>query len=208
MLSISKVLTLNKLHILEHLSGMGQGDDGPAVDYFHLGLPIVDPPYIRGSMILQLHLDFLYDNLDFFACGSPVDTGAVRFGFLDPPDRDAFLDEVTCDALRFVRLVGDLQALPAPVLDHVVQHRSTAGAREALLSHFAPSVVDFMLEHDEPNAWMFEFGLRRGYRVRAAHVTALLHPNTYSRVPVFARLRGMLGPRARDFNPRLGIESR
>ncbi|MBW4971914.1 hypothetical protein KZY98_15755, partial [Croceibacter atlanticus] len=78
-----KILSLNKLHIIEKILGSTNASE-QKVDYFNIGYPIEGPPLLRGSMILELNLSFLTDNVDSFEMGSPVDTGSLKFGYLNP----------------------------------------------------------------------------------------------------------------------------
>lgn len=204
MLAISRVLTLNKLHLLENLCGMARRDALPPSDYFHFGRPVEDPPLLRGSMLLSLRPQFLSDNLAWFDYGSPVDTGGIRFGFLKPSDPAAFLAATMCGYERFSRLMAELSTLPQYVQEQLAVHRKTSEAAPVLTKYLDASVTAFMLDNDRPDAWFFEFCLRAGYWIAAQHVEELAIPDTYLDVPIFQRLRALLGARLRTFNPRFG----
>jgi hypothetical protein len=204
MLSISKVMTLNKRHLLENLCSMLPGGTLPECDYFHFGRPVDDPPLLRGSMLLSLRPPFLTDNAASFHYGSPVDTGGIRFGFLKPPSPETFLAETTCDYATFNGLMAELCALPPSVLTRLAAHRRTNEAGPVLAKYLSAGVAGFMLQQDLPQLWFFEFSLRAGYRLEPAHVEELSVPNTYAAVPLFRRLRAILGNRMRLYNPRFG----
>lgn len=206
-LPISKILTLNKVHILEKLCAIHHTAEVPPADYFQVGRAVTDPPRIRGSMILKLNQRFLRDNAAFFECGSPIDRGAIRCGFLQPADVESFLAGLVCDYARFSKLLFDLEGLPPEVVGRVAQHRNAPETAEVLARHFAPEIVQFMLDADEPAAWSFEFSVRAGYGLSPDHVEALLAPNTYADVPIFREVHRRIGSRFITFNPRFGLEN-
>lgn len=206
MLYVSKILTTQKLHVVETLSSNELTTASPPFDYFQIGLPILDPPLIRGSMILSLDISFLRDNEAFFDYGSPVDVGGIRFGFLRPPEPDLFIQKQRCNHTRFWELITELAELPQPAVQRLAEHRNTPAAAAVLTRHLDSAVVDFMLRSHERTAWMFEFSLRRHYHLSIDHVLQMTIPNTYATTSKFATLRQLMGSRLRLYNPKFGVE--
>ncbi|MBS4432431.1 hypothetical protein E2566_07865 [Pectobacterium punjabense] len=204
----SKVLTLNKIHIIDNIIGNSNNGSLKA-DYFNAGFPVGNPPLLRGSIVIELNESFLTDNADFFNMGSPVDTGSIKCGFLRPNyDNDLFLKMVTCDYQRFHFLISDLFNTPAPSLKNLNDHVSCQTLRPVLEKHFPTSVIEFMYSTDNPHARLFEFCLNSGYLIKEKHIRKLFIPNTYSSNPKVRRLSILLKDKFFKYNPKYGIEGR
>lgn len=204
----SKVLTLNKLHIIENI--IGNPDNGSLkADYFNIGYPVGNPPLLRGSIVIDLNVDFLTDNIDFFSMGSPVDTGGIKYGFLKPDhDSDLFLKMAICDYDRFYLLISDLFNLPEASLNRLNVHTACPTLKPVLAKYFPEIVIDFMYATDNPHAWLFEFCLGSGYAIKEKHIRKLFIPNTYHSNPTIKKLSKLLKGKVVKYNPKYGIEGR
>ncbi|MDI3440530.1 hypothetical protein QLG07_13760 [Erwinia sp. V90_4] len=204
----SKVLTLNKLHIIENI--IGNLDSGSLKsDYYNVGYPVGSPPLLRGSIVIELNVDFLTDNIDFFNMGSPVDTGSIKFGFLKPNyDSELFLKMALCDYDRFYSLTSDLFNLPEASLNSINEHTACPTLKPVLTKYFPETVIDFMYGSGSPHAWIFEFCLGAGYAIKEKHIRKLFIPNTYLSNPTIRKLSELLRGKVVKYNPKYGIEGR
>lgn len=208
MKTFSKVLTLNKLHIIENINCSAGGGSLQA-DYFNIGSPVGNPPLLRGSMVIDMNILFLTDNRDFFKIGSPVDTGSVKFGFLKPDsDIKLFLQMIKCDYEKFYALTLELFALPNHSLEKLNAHQACPTLKPVLRKYFSTPVVDFMYKETNPHAWLFEFCLDSGYLLQEKHIERIYIPNTYSSNPVIRKLSNLLKDKVFYYNPKYGIEGR
>ncbi|MFK3840786.1 hypothetical protein [Serratia sp. NPDC087055] len=204
----SKVITLNKLHIVENIIGAVNGGSSQ-VDYFNIGSPIENPPLLRGSIVIDINMLFLTDNSDYFKMGSPVDTGSIKFGFLKPnTDNDLFLQMLNCDYDKFLALTLDLFKLPFTSLEKLNCHKACITLKPVLEKYFSTTVVDFMYHEKNPHAWLFEFCLNNGYLFTEKHINKMFIPNTYLSNPVLKELNSLLKDRVVQYNPKYGIEGR
>lgn len=204
----SKVLTLNKLHILEKILGIAD-EHSQETDYFNIGNPIENPPLLRGSMVMELNLSFLTDNMVSFRTGSPVDTGSLKFGFLKPAhDPDLFLDLLNCDYHKFHSMTVELFTLPENSLRKLVAHDACASLKPVFEKHFEQPVIEFMYNEVNPHARLFEFCLHRDYTITEKHINKLFIPNTYLSNPTIKTLKKTLKRKIISYNPKYGIESR
>ncbi|MBW4792313.1 hypothetical protein [Pseudomonas tolaasii] len=204
----SKILTLNKLHIIEKILGITSTHQQNS-DYFNIGYPVENPPLLRGSMVLELNLSFLTDNFESFEMGSPVDTGSVKFGFFKPNfDRELFLEMITCNYKKFHSLTTDLFTLPEQSLERLFSHSACHSLRPTFEKHFEAAVIDFMYNEPNPHARLFEFCLNQGYALSETHINKIYIPNTYLSDPTFKKLKRKLKNKIFTYNPKYGIESR
>ena len=202
----SKVLTLNKLHIIDNILDNFENGSGQA-DYFNIGLPIVNPPLLRGSIVIHLDVQFLTDNFRFFKKGSPIDTGSIKFGFFKPNfENDLFLEMIHCDYYKFQSLVLDLFELPSQSLKNLSSHKACETLRPVLEKYFSTTVIDFMYGEINPHAWIFEFCLDEGYMLKEKHVKKMFIPNTYLSNPKIRKLNRVLKRKIVPYNPKYGIE--
>jgi hypothetical protein len=207
MILSSKILTLNKQHILDKIY-LETGKTHPKqIDYYTLGYPIINPPRIRGSIILQLNKSFLIDNQNFFGYGSPIDIGSIKYGYFKPPgNTDKFIKNMTCNYQKFIELINELEKLPDNAISHIINHERALEARPILLRFFDRNVVDFMFSCNDPHAWMLEFSLQGSYLLRQNHIKKILYPNTYSETSLFTKLSNKLFGKTSVYNPKYGIE--
>jgi len=204
----SKVLTLNKLHIIENLTSATE-TGSPQADFFHIGAPIEDPPLLRGSIVLDMNLLFLTDNSTSFHSGSPVDTGSIKFGFFKSDiDTELFLKMLNCGFEKFHTLTTELFSLPASSIEKLNAHKACPSFKPMLEKHFSPTVTNFMYGQENPHAWLFEFCLDKGYRLKAEHINKIHIPNTYMHNPTVRKLRSKLERKIATYNPKYGIEGR
>jgi hypothetical protein len=208
MLLVSKILTLNKIHILEKIFSSNYNSIASPIDYFHVGHPITDPPRIRGSITLKLDKQFIIENSDYFNYGSPIDIGSIKFGFFDIENIDLFIQKIECSYSRFINFLTEVEYLSPQVIAQLMHHRSTPEAREVLEKYFDHSVANFMLKNNDPHAWFFEFALNAGYSLRKEHIQEIIYPNTYSNVSIFQEIKKMVGDKAKVFNPKFSVDSR
>jgi len=208
MIFFSKVLTLNKTHIIENIIG-NQDNGSSKSDYYNIGYPVGNPPLLRGSIVIELNVDFLTDNIVFFNMGSPIDTGSIKFGFLKPDyDSELFLKMASCDYDRFYSLTSDLLNLPEGSLNSINDHVACPTLKPVLTKYFPKAVIDFMYESDNPHAWLFEFCLDSGYVIQEKHIKRLFIPNTYQSNPKIRNLSKLLRGKLVKYNPKYGIEGR
>lgn len=208
MIFFSKILTLNKLHIIENI--IGDLDNGSLkADYYNIGYPVGNPPLLRGSIVIELNLDFLTDNINSFSMGSPVDTGSIKFGFLKPNyDSELFLKMAFCDYEKFHSLISDLFNLPEASLNSMNDHTACLTLKPVLTKYFPETVIDFMYDSGSPHAWLFEFCLDSGYSIKEKHIRKLFIPNTYHSNPMIKKLSKLLRSKVVKYNPKYGIEGR
>jgi len=208
MKTFSKILTLNKLHIIENI--IGTADNGSLhADYFNVGSPILNPPLLRGSIVMHMNMLFLTDNHQFFKAGSPIDTGSIKFGFLKPnSDNDLFLQMINCSYDKFYALTTDLFRLPDPSLEKLHAHIACVTLKPILEKYFSDIVIDFMYGETNPHAWIFEFCLDSGYILADKHIDKIFIPNTYGSNPVMRKLNKLLKGKVVQYNPKYGIEGR
>lgn len=208
MIFFSKVLTLNKIHIIENIIG-NQDNGSSKSDYYNIGYPVGNPPLLRGSIVIELNVDFLTDNIVFFNMGSPIDTGSIKFGFLKPDyDSELFLKMASCDYDRYYSLTSDLLNLPEGSLNSINDHVACPTLKPVLTKYFPKAVIDFMYESDNPHAWLFEFCLDSGYVIQEKHIKRLFIPNTYQSNPKIRNLSKLLRGKLVKYNPKYGIEGR
>lgn len=192
----SKILSLNKLHIIEKILGSTNASE-QKVDYFNIGYPIEGPPLLRGSMILELNLSFLTDNVDSFEMGSPVDTGSLKFGYLNPNyDNNLFLEMISCNYEKFHSLTTELFSLPEKSLKNLILHSACLSLKPTFEKHFDPTVIDFMYSEPNPHARLFEFRLSKNYRITERHINKIYIPNTYLSNPTIKKLKAKLKTRS------------
>ncbi|CAI8975564.1 conserved hypothetical protein [Pseudomonas sp. IT-P100] len=204
----SKILTLNKLHILEKITGIHHIDSTPS-DYFNIGMPIENPPLLRGSIIIELNITFLTENSDFFEGGSPIDTGSVKFGFLKPSyDKDEFLKLSHCNYEKFHALTDELFKLPNSSLIKLLNHAPCPSFKPVLEKHFNSPILDFMYNEKNPHAWLFEFSLSNQYKLSEKHINKIYIPNTYLFNNTIKSLQKTLKRKVITYNPKYGIENR
>lgn len=208
MKTFSKVLTLNKLHIIENIIDTANLGSVKA-DYFNIGNPIDNPPSLRGSIVILLNLSFLTDNKQFFKIGSPIDTGSIKFGFLKPDiENELFFEMITCDYIKFYSLTLDLFSLPSSSLDNLNSHRECTSFKPVLDKYFSTTVINFMYREKDPHAWLFEFCLDTGYILKKNHIDKIFIPNTYISNPMIKKLKNILKDKVVKYNPKYGIEGR
>lgn len=209
MKTFSKVLTLNKLHILENIINTANNSGSAQADYFNVGNPIENPPLLRGSIVIHLNILFLTDNKQFFKTGSPIDTGSIKFGFLKPDiENDLFLKIISCDYIKFYLLVLDLFNLPISSLENLNSHKVCISLKPILEKYFPTAVVNFMYKEKNPHAWLFEFCLDSGYMLKENHIDKIFIPNTYISNPIIKKLSNILKDKVVKYNPKYGIEGR
>ncbi|WP_029686584.1 hypothetical protein [Tatumella saanichensis] len=208
MIFFSKILTLNKLHIVENVIGCLDGGSYKS-DYYHIGYPVGNPPLLRGSIVIELNLDFLTENIDCFRMGSPVDTGGIKFGFLNPNmDRELFLKMAICDYDKFYSLISDLNSLPELSINSINNHTSCVTLKPVLTKYFQDVLINFMYTSGNPHSWLFEFCLDSGYVIKGEHIRKLFIPNTYQSNPKIRQLSKLLKGKLVKYNPKYGIEGR
>lgn len=204
----SKILTLNKLHIIEKILCPAATSEQQA-DYFNIGNPIENPPLLRGSIVLELNISFLTDNISAFEMGSPIDTGSLKFGFLKPNhDKELFLEMVHCDYTKFHALTTELFGLPEDSLKSLVSHSACLSLKPTFEKHFEPTVIDFMYSEANPHARLFEFRLNKNYSITEKHINRIFIPNTYLSNQTINKLKRRLASKVITYNPKYGIESR
>lgn len=204
----SKVLTLNKIHIIEKIIGT-ECTAAPSSDYFNIGVPIENPPLLRGSIVIEMNITFLTDNINAFEMGSPIDTGSLKFGFLNPGhDKDLFLQMINCDYKKFHALTLELFDLPTASLKNLIIHRACTTIKPVLEKYFSPTVIDFMYLETNPHAWLFEFSLNQEYTLTEKHIERIFIPNTYLSNRTITKLKRTLKNKLVTYNPKYGIESR
>ncbi|CNB67956.1 Uncharacterised protein [Yersinia frederiksenii] len=208
MKTFTKVLTLNKLHIIENII-FTAGNGSKKADYFNIGSPIENPPLLRGSIVISMNISFLTDNQYFFKAGSPVDTGSIKFGFLKASiDNDTFLQMINCDYNKFYALTSDLFNLPSIYLQNINNHSACIFSKPILEKYFSTTVIDFMYAENNPHAWLFEFCLDAGYILTEKHINNIFIPNTYASNPTIRRLNHKLKNKIFTYNPKYGMEGR
>ncbi|HEQ1857594.1 TPA: hypothetical protein VEO38_001114 [Providencia alcalifaciens] len=208
MIFFSKVLTLNKLHIIENIIGSLDNENSKS-DYYNIGNPVGNPPLLRGSIVIELNINFLTENIPFFSMGSPIDTGSIKFGFLKPNyDSELFLKMVSCDYGKFYSLISDLFNLPEASLNSINNHTACQTLKPILTKYFPETVTDFMYGSNNPHAWLFEFCLNSGYAIKEKHIRRLFIPNTYQSNPKIRKLSKLLRGKLVKYNPKYGIEGR
>lgn len=204
---MSKVLTLNKAHILQGLKSADGEIVTELVDYFLLGHPISSPPRVRGSILLYLNEGFLEDNANCFLFGSPVDLGSVEFGFFNVGEnKSEFIKNCKCDYIKFTALLSALYDLELSAKDKILKHKATNEARGVLNEFFEPSVVDFMYSTEDPHAWIFEVAFQGPYFIKKSHVENIIIPNTYRNSEGFSALAATFSNQLKTYNPKYGIE--
>ncbi|KXF82214.1 hypothetical protein [Enterovibrio coralii] len=202
MISISKILTLNKIDILSFNGSIIERND-----YFSLGNPILDPPTLRGTVIVELNYKFLTDNKEFFIYGSPIDIGGVEFGFIKVNRSITdFVDSAKCDYNKFSSIISGISNNPAS-LEMMKLHTYSEHSLKVIENAFDSSVFEVISSSNSPHLCMFEFCLRKGYRLAYEYVEKIFIPNTYASSELFSEIVESLSSKVIVYNPKYGIES-
>lgn len=204
---LTKVLTSSKTHLIEKLCARPASTPTAPIDFFFLGEPIVDPPRLRGSILVIFHESFLHENSESFEFGSPLDLGAVRFGFFAAPiEISRFEAMCRCDFEKFSSVVYALSGLPLASRNTLERHGMDVHIAKVLSRFFNTLVIEFMWKHaGDPHACLFEFALRGTYRVAQEHVALLAVPDAYLRSSELTGLR-RFGRSVVSFNAKYGVE--
>ena len=200
-LLVSKVMTTQRLNELLAAA------EGASLDiYFNLGLPIYDPPTLRGPICAVLNETFLTDNLDRVDYWSPVDVGAIRCGLLDLQSLSASeATAFTCQpGTTLGRLLSEIHELPPSSRLQLQNHKFFP--LESLSS--IPALIAQVMRANpaNPHAWLFEVKMRGPIRLTGDHLKCCFVPNTLlSDTSAVTRLKKM-GSTLRRYNPKFGIE--
>ncbi|RYU42115.1 hypothetical protein ERW49_18225 [Aliivibrio finisterrensis] len=205
MIKISKVLTLDKIEIFNSLVNC----DGNVnrIDYFSLGEPILDPPCLRGTIIIDFNFQFLLDNQDYFDYGSPIDVGSIKFGFIKiNSDVERFIESTKCNYNKFFNVIEKCSFKKSP-FDMLSNHIFSMEYLEIIENYFQLSVVDLIKKSNDPHTWLFEFCLKEGYQLELEHINKIFIPNTYLFMSPFLELNKINSQKIVTYNPKYGIES-
>lgn len=198
----SKILTLDKVDIIKILVGTSKTSSRD--DYFNLGYPLLNPPTLRGSIVLSLHDNFLQDNCDYFKYGSPIDIGSIKFNFIE--NAEEIIDLAKCDYEKFTVLINLLKNLHHHHYQTFLKHEPSNETFEIIQRIFDKKVSAIMQESHDPHLWIFEFCLGQGYSIKKHHIKHICIPNTYVNIEPFYSLVKNKEIPTKIYNPKYGIE--
>lgn len=174
--------------------------------HFFLGDPPLNPPTVRGSVLLRLNQQFLLDNSAHFLVGRPVDLDGVKFGHLPELPCDLSIKDLELDRLEFIDVCHRLAMLKPTEWARFSSLRSFAPALNSLKNILPDSLIEYMRSTENFHARAFEYELSESYILRPQHVLSLNIPITYMRTAVAKKLSARLGAKLRTYNPKYGIE--
>jgi hypothetical protein len=197
----------NRLSIYETKVASSRIDDHQVRGvHFFLGDPPLNPPTVRGSVLLRLNPQFLLDNAAHFLVGRPVDLDGVKFGHLPELPCDLSNEDLELDRMEFIDVCHRLATLEPTEWASFSSGRSSAPALDALKDILPISLIEYMRSTESFHARAFEYELSASYILRPQHVSSLHMPTTYTRTAAAKKLSARLGAKVIPYNPKYGIE--
>ncbi|MFT0531811.1 hypothetical protein ACMHYJ_03115 [Castellaniella hirudinis] len=175
--------------------------------HFFIGDPPLNPPTVRGSVLLRLHPQFLLDNYPYFIVGRAVDLDGVKFGHLPKLPCDLRAEDLELGRTKFIAVCRRLAMLAADELCRFSSQRRSVPALDVLKDVLPVSLVEYMKSTENFHARAFEYELHEAYILRPRHVLSLHVPKTYMHTPVARSLSRRLGEKLKPYNPKYGIEA-
>ncbi|WP_234494230.1 hypothetical protein [Vibrio maritimus] len=203
---VSKIVTFNKVNFLNNLSNEHAFSKGYQKEYFNIGHPIDSPPTLRGSMVVELNVNFIFDNKDFFEYGSPIDIGSLMAGYINPHNFE--ISETKMDFFTFSRLIKDLLNVDYSDKHLLLKHQITESVHEILKLYLRNEVADFVMYDSNPHSRLFEFCLSGNYVLDSRHVKIIHIPNTYTNSNLIKKISSRFKGKVMTFNPKYGFEGR
>lgn len=174
--------------------------------HFFLGDPPLNPPTVRGSLLLRLNPQFFLDNSEHFLVGRPVDLDGVKFGHLPELPCDLSREHLELDKTAFIEICHRLSKLTPTELARFSSQRTSTLALDTLKDILPISLIEYMQNTESFHARAFEYELSESYILKPQHVLSFNIPMTYMRTAVGKSLSARLGAKLRPYNPKYGIE--
>ncbi|HIF9258506.1 TPA: hypothetical protein ACX6RA_001550 [Photobacterium damselae] len=203
---VSKMVTFNKTSFLNRLSNEIDNSKKCHKEYFNIGHPIDSPPTLRGSMIIEFNMNFIFDNEVFFEYGSPIDIGSLIAGYITPHNFE--VSDIKMNYCSFKRVLTDLTNINSIDKQAFLRHKITDSVHAILKNHTKNEVADFIRFDHNPHSRLFEFCLDGNYKIDIGHVKRIHVPNTYSNIDVIRKISGRFKGKVITFNPKYGFEGR
>ncbi|WP_333918306.1 hypothetical protein [Vibrio crassostreae] len=203
---VSKIVTFNKIGLLNNLSSQMFNSQSFYKEYFNIGHPIDSPPTLRGSMIVEFNLSFIFDNEEFFEYGSPIDIGSLMAGYIKVNNFE--ISDIKMDFFNFRNILTDIINTSENDKKDFLRHEITATIHNILKKHTNVEVANFIKFDKNPHSRLFEFCLNDGYKIEDKHVRKIHIPNTYSDSYIVRRISNRFKEKIATFNPKYGFEGR
>lgn len=202
----SKIATFNKLEFLTLLAGYKSKENTARKEYFNIGHPIENPPTLRGSIVIEFNINFLFDNHNHFEYGSPVDMGSLNAGHIKTRDELAF--DFKMNFNDFSKMLIEISKAGANDIKEFHSHRITNRVKQAIESMLGLEAADFICNDKSQHARIFEFCLNQGFAVHESHVETIYIPNTYTDNRIIKLISKRFPDEIMTFNPKYGFENR
>lgn len=202
----SKILTFNKSEFLTLLAEGKSNEDTFRKEYFNIGHPIENPPTLRGSMVIEFSIKFLFDNHAHFEYGSPADIGSLNAGYIKPRNESAF--DFKMNFNDFAKILAEISKTGLNDIKEFHNHRITDRVKQVIESMLGLEAADFICNESSPHARIFEFCLNQGFRVHYSHIEKIHIPNTYVDNHTIKLISKRFPGKIMKFNPKYGFESR
>lgn len=203
---VSKIVTFNKINFLNNLSNETVNSQSVHKEYFNIGHPIESPPTLRGSMIVEFNMSFLFDNEEFFEYGSPIDIGSLMAGYITPHNFE--ISDVKMNYFSFRNILTDLVNIKNSDKKSFLRHEITDSVHEILRKHTRNEVADFIRFDKNSHSRLFEFCLNGNHEIDTKHVKRIHIPNTYSNDYIIKKVSNRFKGKIMTFNPKYGFERR
>jgi hypothetical protein len=203
---VSKIVTFNKMSFLNHLSYEMVNSENFHKEYFNIGHPIDSPPTLRGTVVVEFNMSFLFDNEEFFEYGSPIDIGSLMAGYITPHDFE--IPDIKMNFFTFRNILTDILNIDNNDKQNFLRHKITDSVHNILKRHTTNEVADFIRLNESAHSRLFEFCLNEGYKIDAKHVKKIHIPNTYSNNSIIKKISNRFKRKIMTFNPKYGFERR
>lgn len=203
---VSKIVTFNKVSFLNHLSNEMVNSQNFHKEYFNIGHPIDTPPTLRGSMIVEFNMSFLFDNEEFFEYGSPIDIGSLMAGYITPYNFE--ISDIKMNHFTFRSILTDILNIDNNDKQSFLRHEITDSVHDILKMHTKNEVADFIKLDQNSHSRLFEFCLSGNYKIDDKHVKRIHIPNTYSNSYIIKKISNRFKGKIMTFNPKYGFEGR
>lgn len=198
---LSKIF--NNRHLLDIENAIINPDGSSKPSYFCLGLPPLNPPRIRGSMLITLNWDFLERNKAHLSKASLCDSGGLQrqmfaAGFENEPVRTPGPNE-------FFGFVEKFEKLPSKCKRDWLKFRKSREVDDLLCTFLDPVFVDALAGSTDPHAMLPEVEFER-FKVEISDIVGIWAPNTYKFQSNISKILSRYN-QIEFYNPALGIES-
>ncbi len=202
----SKIVTFNKSEFLTLLAEGKPNEDTTRKEYFNIGHPIENPPTLRGSMVIEFSIDFLFANHVHFEYGSPVDIGSLNAGYIKPKNEFAFDFKMSFN--DFAKMLTEISKTGLNDIKEFDNHRITDSVKQVIENMLGLEAADFICNDNSQHARIFEFCLNQGFTLHGSHIQKIHLPNTYLDNYTIKLISKRFPGKIMTFNPKYGFESR